>query len=71
VSSEPAARGRDVVRPPARGHSRSAQARRPARGYSRVAQAHRDLDACIVTVLTTIGTAIALYDLLLLATPYQ
>ena len=55
MSSRSAARALNTRRP-------------PARGYARAVQGRRDLDAWIVTVLTTIATMIALYDLLLLGT---
>ena len=57
MSSRSAARTRNVRRP-------------PVRGYSRAAQAQHDADAFLVTMLTIVATMIALYDLVLLGSPF-
>jgi len=57
VSSRSAARTRNVRRP-------------PVRGYSRAAQLRHDADAFLVTMLTIVATMIALYDLVLLGSPF-
>jgi len=40
------------------------------RGYSRAAQLRHDADAFLVTMLTIVATMIALYDLVLLGSPF-